>query len=294
MYHFIVNVLYQSTIYNTLNISIHTLQQISLVLLTSLIVIIHMKLVTYLQRTQHITRREFKDMLDEQVIFVNEELVTSFDQQITIKDTIKIVLPQQGTREKKVNKLTFQPPKLILFNKPKGYVVSKDDKHNKTIYDLLPASRHDDFWYIGRLDKDSTGLLLLTNDPKLVDEYENPKNNIHKVYQVEIDKPLRSKDKIRASKGIEVTEDGTIPRKDNPEWSELLKCVTVNYTKTNKGKHEVIITLNEGKKRHIRRLLKALGYKVYKLHRLKVGKRHIGSLKPGKRRIEKIKRGKKK
>jgi 23S rRNA pseudouridine2605 synthase len=233
-------------------------------------------------------------MLDEQVLFVNNEQVTSFDQQIQLQDTIKIVLPDGKPREEKVQKVTFQPPKIILFHKPKGYVVSKEDPHNKTIYELLPKSRIKDFWYIGRLDKDSTGLLLLTNDSRLVDEYENPRNNVYKVYHITIDKPLRTKDKIKASKGVEVTEKGYLPDDDPGMPTELLKCVTISYSKTTKEQHELIITLNEGKKRHIRRLLKALGYKVYKLHRLKVGKRHIGNLKPGKYRLEKIKRGTKK
>lgn len=252
-----------------------------------------MKLHTYLQRKHHITRRDFKDMLDEQVIFINDAPVTSFDQEIAVQDNIRIQLPKREVRQETVQNITFQPPKIILFHKPKGYVVSKDDKHNKTIYELLPESRHDDFRYIWRLDKDSTWLLLLTNDPKLVDEYENPKNNIHKVYQVTIDKPFRSKDKIKASKGLEVTEDGYLPG-ESMLPAEMLKCVTINYTKTAKNEHELIITLNEWKKRHIRRLLKALWYKVYKLHRLKVGKRHIGDLKLGKRRIEKVKRASKK
>ncbi len=81
---------------------------------------------------------------------------------------------------------------IVLFNKPKGYAVSKEDKHNKTIYELLPASRKKDFYYIGRLDKDSHGLLLLTNDPALVDYYEKPENDIHKIYEVQIDKPIKS------------------------------------------------------------------------------------------------------
>lgn len=89
---------------------------------------------------------------------------------------------------------------IVLFNKPKGYTVAKEDKHNKTIYELLPASWQKDFYYIGRLDKDSHGLLLLTNDPTLVDYYEKPENNIHKIYEVQIDKPIKTQHVQKAKK----------------------------------------------------------------------------------------------
>jgi 23S rRNA pseudouridine2605 synthase len=74
-----------------------------------------------------------------------------------------------------------------------GYVVSKSDPHNTTIYELLPKE-FQGFYYIGRLDKDSHGLLLLTNDPKLVNGFEHPKFEIEKEYIVKIDRPLTSRD----------------------------------------------------------------------------------------------------
>ena len=70
--------------------------------------------------------------------------------------------------------------------KPKGYVVSKSDPHNATIYELLDQQYHDRY-YIGRLDKDSHGLILLTNDPTLVDQYEHPSHGHIKIYRVQID-----------------------------------------------------------------------------------------------------------
>lgn len=253
----------------------------------------YMKLLTYLQKTHSITRREFKDMLDAEVISCNDTKVESFNAQINIGDTLSIQLPNQEQRTQTIHKLPYSIPKLVLFHKPKGVVVSKHDPHNKTIYDILPEHRISEYRYIGRLDKDSTWLLLLTNDPKLVDQYENPKNNIHKIYQVEIDKDFKTKHKIKCKKWLMITEDGQI-QENAKQSADFLTCVTVSYRKTSKGKHQLIITLNEGKKRHIRRLLKALWYKIYSLHRLKVGKRHIDNLRPWKRRMEKaMKRSKK-
>jgi len=99
---------------------------------------------------------------------------------------------------------------IVLFNKPKGFTVSKEDKHNKTIYELLPKSWQKDFYYIGRLDKDSHGLLLLTNDPALVDYYEKPENKIYKVYEVQIDKPLKTNHIQKMKKGALVDENGVL------------------------------------------------------------------------------------
>lgn len=90
---------------------------------------------------------------------------------------------------------------IVLFNKPIGYVVSKADPHNQTIYGLLPNELQN-FYYIGRLDKDSHGLLLLTNDPKLVNEFEHPKFEIEKEYIVKIDRSLTSRDMQRMKDGI--------------------------------------------------------------------------------------------
>lgn len=242
-----------------------------------------MKLVTYLQKRHGITRREFSDMLRSEVIQINSTVVTDFGAEILESDELTVTLANGEPFTEKAH-LTFLKPKLVLFNKPKGCVVSKSDKHNKTIYSYLPDSRKKDFWYIWRLDKDSTGLLLLTNSPELVDYYENPQNNIYKFYEVQIDKPYRTKDVKKAMRGIELTQDGTAPEKG--DFYEMLQFVNVHYSRDSKGLFRLTITLNEWKKRHIRRVLKFLGYRIIGLHRVKVGKRQLGNLKPGKWRIQ--------
>lgn len=249
-----------------------------------------MLLYNYLQKTYAITRRDFSQMLQEQVISVNEITIESYKHEINIGDKIKISLPDW---REILNEMKFYPwmsPKIVLFNKPKWYVCSKDDPHNKTIYEILPKSWHKDFRYVGRLDKESTWLLLLTNDSNYVDYYENPFNDIHKVYEVEINKPLRSNDVKKMRRGLTVDSNWNLNEdsKKNLE-NDFLKCVWVRYQKINE-RHFVIITLNEGKNRHIRRLLKALGYHIKSLHRLKIGKRHIQGIKPGKRKIEKARK----
>ncbi len=172
-----------------------------------------MKLLTYLQKTHQITRREFSEMIREQAISLNGQKVAGFDDELQQGDLLKIKLHNGETFTQTVDSFPTTRPKLILYHKPVGYVVSKADKFNKTIYDILPERRHKEYYYIGRLDKESSWLLLLTNDPTLVDYYEHPVHKIHKVYEVQINAPLKSKDILKMTKGARVTEDGVLVSK---------------------------------------------------------------------------------
>lgn len=223
-------------------------------------------------------------MLNEKAVMHNWTLVESYNQEIQEGDIIQIKL-FDWTMFNETIILQFHQPRLVLFHKPIWYVVSKEDRHNKTIYELLPASWKKDFWYIWRLDKNSSWLLLLTNKPDVVDRYENPKNDIHKVYQVAIDKPFRTKHVKKTQQWIELTEQGEQPKKW--DYFELLSFVSVHYQRDRSWKFRLTITLNEWKKRHIRRVLKFLWYKIYSLHRIKVWKRLLWDIKPGKRKMEK-------
>jgi len=185
-------------------------------------------------------------------------------------------------------------PVIVTFNKPVGYVVSKDDKFNKTIYELLPKSWKKDFYYIWRLDKDSNWLLLLTNVPELVNEIEHPSRNIFKIYEVEIDKPIRTQHRDKFKKWCLITEDGEYIQNPNEErwrWKkfDFLQVYDISYHKDSRWRYFVRILLTYGKKRHIRRLLKAFWYRVKKLTRVKFGKYELWNLKPGQYRIHAIK-----
>lgn len=79
---------------------------------------------------------------------------------------------------------------LLAFNKPKGYTCSKSDPHNPTFYQLLPAEFLQKYYYIGRLDKESRGLMLLTNTPQLVYQFEHPSKEIEKTYLVQLNQPF--------------------------------------------------------------------------------------------------------
>ena len=185
-------------------------------------------------------------------------------------------------------------PVIVAFHKPKWYVVSKDDKFNKTIYEILPKSWKKDFYYIWRLDKESDGLLLLTNVPELVNEIEHPSRNIFKIYEVEIDKPIKTRHRDKFKKWVLITDDGEYIQNPNEErwkWKhfDFLQVYDISYHKDRRWNYFARILLTYGKKRHIRRLMKAFGYKVKNLTRVKFGKYELWKLKPWQYKIYPIK-----
>ena len=268
-----------------------------------------MRLLKYFQKTKSLSREEFFDMIKDKAIKVNWQLVEDINFEIKQWDKIEVKLPNWQVYQEIVEKLPNIKPVIIVFNKPKWYVVSKSDPHNKTIFDILPSSWKKDFYYIWRLDKNSRWLLLLTNDPEIVDKFTNPKNKVIKVYEVQINKSFSSSDIRKVKRWIFVDEQWKLlSQKDlekfkwmsNEQKKEFLQSKyvwridnlafkDVKYFKDNRWRHFLRIVLDEGKKRHIRRVLKALGYKVLDLKRIKFGKYQLWNLKEWKWRIYKYK-----
>lgn len=180
-------------------------------------------------------------------------------------DRLKIPFLKINTKIQKNEKSDF--PLLLAFNKPRGYTCSKSDPHNTTFYELLPPPFLQQYYYIGRLDKESRGLMLLTRSPKLVHEFEHPSKVIEKTYVVQLNRPFDRKLKEKILKGIE-------------EWGEFLRTKKLEQSDAWMLK----ITLNEGKKRHIRRIFKSLGYEVCDLQRISIGQYLLGDLAEGKRK----------
>lgn len=154
----------------------------------------------------------------------------------------------------------------IILNKPSGYVCSRAGQGNKTIYDLLP-DQYRKLKPVGRLDKNSSGLLLLTNDGKLAQQLTHPGNRKMKRYELKINKPIKPADWEQiTNKGVKL-DDGISKfdlhwiTKDGRQWTA---------------------TLYEGRNRQIRRTFAALGYKVTKLHRTVFGNYQLDDLKVGK------------
>lgn len=167
----------------------------------------------------------------------------------------------------------------LAFHKPIGYVCSRKAQGlTPTLYELLPT-KYRPLKTVGRLDKDSSGLILLTNDGDFAFQMTHPKFRKNKVYEVTLDKPLEplhqqmiSEYGVKLDDGVsrfKVIKDGfaeSFPR------SVPKKVVQQNH---------YLVTLSEGRNRQIRRTFAALGYRVVKLHRTQFGKFELGCLKPG-------------
>ena len=150
----------------------------------------------------------------------------------------------------------------IILNKPVGYVVSRDGQGSPTIYDLLPPEFHN-LKPIGRLDKDSSGLLLLTNNGELANQLTHPKFAKEKVYEIELDKSLTPTDKTKIENGVEL-EDGSSKLQLSGEGETW------------------VVTMAEGRNRQIRRTFRVLGYRIVKLHRTQFGQYSLKELSSGK------------
>lgn len=153
----------------------------------------------------------------------------------------------------------------IIFHKPVGYVCSRDGQGSPTIYDILPAKLHH-LKPIGRLDKDSSGLLLLTNDGNLAHQLTHPSNHKIKLYEIMIDQPL-------APLHQQMISDYGVTLEDGPSKLQLesLDDIKKNWR----------VRMHEGRNRQIRRTFSSLGYTVTKLHRTHFGDYNLSDLAPG-------------
>ena len=160
-----------------------------------------------------------------------------------------------------------EPLVTIALNKPVGYVVSRNGQGSKTIYDILPAI-YQHLKPVGRLDKDSSGLLLLTNDGHLANELTHPSRQKTKIYEVMLDKPLQPLHRQMISDHGLMLDDG---------------LSRLQLERQREGNDAAwIVTMHEGRNRQIRRTFAALGYTVTRLHRVQFGDYLLGALEPGK------------
>jgi pseudouridine synthase len=173
------------------------------------------------------------------------------EDQITLDGTV-IALPDQTIT--------------IMLNKPVGFVVSRAGQGSRTVYDLLPSELRM-LKPVGRLDKDSSGLLLLTNDGDLANELTHPSRHKRKVYQISLDQPLQPLHRqLIGEHGIELADGPsrlTLERQhdgDDRAW---------------------VVIMNEGRNRQIRRTFAALGYEVTRLHRTHFGQFELGTTRSG-------------
>lgn len=208
--------------------------------------LVHMRINRYIAAATGISRRAAdKAIVDGRVAIDGRKAVpgdTATSSQTVTLDNRTITPP--------VNTTT------VILNKPTGYVCSRNGQGSKTIYDLLPEELHN-LKPVGRLDKDSSGLLLLTNDGKLAYELTHPSRQKVKIYEIFLDTSLEPLHR-------QMIQDFGVQLEDGPSKFSIERISEGNEKSWR-------ITMHEGRNRQIRRTFSALGYTVTKLHRTHFG-----------------------
>ena len=202
-----------------------------------------MRLNRYIANAGVCSRREADELIGRGDIMVNGKVVVEMGYKVQETDIVKY------------GKTTLNPEKLIyvLLNKPKDYLTTTEDpEERRTVMELVADAGNYRIYPVGRLDRNTTGLLLMTNDGELADKLTHPSNNVRKIYQAELDKPMTADDFETLRAGIEL-EDGLIKPDD-------LALVTPDG-------FVVGIEIHSGRNRIVRRIFEHLGYEVTKLDR---------------------------
>lgn len=211
------------------------------------------------------SRRAMAEAIKQGRVALNGVLIASFKQEI---DSSKDSLTLDG----KPVTIRHEEPIYLMLNKPVGVLsTTRDERGRWTVIDLLPPEyRGRSLHPVGRLDMDSSGLLLLTDDGALTNRLTHPSFEKEKEYDISLDRELRKEDKTRFEQGLEL-EDG-------PTWPTKLRG-SLTEAKT------YYVILHEGRKRQLRRMFASLGYRVTRLKRIRMGNLLLGELPEGKLRV---------
>lgn len=211
-----------------------------------------MRINKFLSETGIVSRRGADKWIEEGRITINGELAT-VGSQVDDSDLVCV----DGKPVKKEEELVY-----IALNKPVG-ITSTTERHIKgNVVDFIGHSKR--IFHIGRLDKDSEGLLLLTNDGDVVNEILRAENHHEKEYVVQVDRPITEQFLKRMSSGVEILDTTTLPCRVEKISSHVFKII-----------------LEQGLNRQIRRMCSALGYSVKRLQRIRIMNIHLGNLKVG-------------
>jgi 23S rRNA pseudouridine2605 synthase len=199
----------------------------------------------YISNSGICSRREADDMITAGVISVNDEIITRLGTKISPTDVVKYN-NETLRRERNV---------YVLLNKPKDYITTVDDPEKRnTVMELVADACKERIYPVGRLDRNTTGVLLFTNDGELTKKLTHPSSNIKKVYHVELDRNVKAVDLDKIAGGIEL-EDG------------MAYVDAVAYDDPVDKSH-IGIELHSGKNRIVRRIFETLEYEVRKLDRV--------------------------
>lgn len=198
----------------------------------------------YIAHSGVCSRREADQLIADGKIRVNNKVITEMGYKVMPGEKVYL-----GKKLLKKEDYAY-----VLLNKPKDFITTtKDPQARKTVMDLVKKASDVRLYPVGRLDRNTTGLLLLTNDGDLADKLSHPSNNIRKIYKAELDKPITRVDFERIAGGLEL-EDGMIKVDD-------IAILTADNL-------SIGIEIHSGRNRIVRRIFENLGYEVIKLDRV--------------------------
>ena len=209
------------------------------------------------------SRRKAEELILQGKVKVNGSIVKELGTKVTLKDVIQV----NGKTIKQEEFVYY-----VLF-KPEGYVSTTDDEHDRRkVTDLVPAGKR--IYPVGRLDYDTSGVLLLTNDGAFTNKLTSPKHDMEKEYEVKMKGFLRKEESAKLCRGIKIDHYTT--------KKAVIKNVTYNK-KNETSKATIIIT--EGKYHQVKRMFEAVGHPVLKLKRVRFGVVTLEGLKKGEYRV---------
>ncbi len=218
-----------------------------------------MRLNRFIAQYSELSRRKADQLIADGEVVVNRK-VANLGTQVSEEDQIVVAGKKLIAVKREYT--------TVLLHKPVGYVCSKDGQGAPTVYDLL-QNRMQDLNIAGRLDKDSSGLIVLTDDGQLLQELTHPSNDKEKIYHVMLNKPLEDGLIATLAKGVDINDD------------RLSKLMVTPMSKLDSYE----VSIHEGRNRQIRRSFEVLGYQIVSLHRIQLGPYKLETLAPKQMKI---------
>ena len=219
------------------------------------------RLQKYMSDAGFCSRRKAEQLILQGRVAVDGERITQLGTKV---DETKAKVTVDGKTLRTLTRKVY-----LLLNKPKGVLTTvTDDRGRKTVMDLLDGVETR-VYPVGRLDYDSRGMLLLTNDGDFAYRLTHPKHQIAKTYVVKLDKPVSETDLKKLERGVIVEDYRAVARE-------------ARILSGKQGKTEVLITITQGKNRQVRKMFEAIGYLVTDLKRISIGDLKLGNLAEGK------------
>lgn len=201
------------------------------------------------------TRKEVKKFLKKNLVSVNEEIVKKPEMHIN---------PEEDVITFDDIPIEYEPVVYLMMNKPAGYISATEDDEHETVIDIVPEYMHLDLFPVGRLDKDTEGLLLLTNDGKFSHQLMSPKHKVPKKYYVEVDGHISENATEIFKKGIDLGDFTS-----SPSELEIIE---------NDESAKAFVTIYEGKFHQVKRMFQSIGCEVTYLKRIQIADLELDEL----------------